>query len=1076
MREKMKPYLALAERLFADPAHETTWLAEAVTLPPFTDALLRQLVAHADHLALAQPRRGWALLAVATAAAQAQTVAPFLQAKAAWYLARSANEWVQPQRVAAALDQAQPIFEKQQATGWVAACQWQQNALPWTRPDFFAAATALALALTEMEKHPDLSEFVPHCRLSLAYAYLLINAYEDAISLIRQSMAYFETHQDPLNLARCWFVEAACRRRQNDFVQARLLVEQALDCFTEMQATADLARTQCQMMLVYWLGEGDYAAAEQVLKKALAHFAALDLPLWTAQALNFLAQLYNNNGHLAEAEIALHQARTILLIYDLPGLLGDSYLDGANGYIQKGEYHRTEAELRQAKQFYERANASMGQTTVLMTQGIVAIQLGRYHQGLTQLEEAHRRFQEFNIPGRLASCELALAEALRLLNQPESAHSYLDQAVLNSQHAHQVELAFSLNIARANLFIHTGQIETAIALLRDNLELANQHDNGIVQALLHRALGEALCKNQQLDEAAPYFRLAEERFIQIGMPLEEGVCHLRWGQYYQKTGQFAAARLAWEHAIALCQNASPDVTWQAHAGLASLAEQNGQYETALTQYEAMIHLLAQLRESLHQATLSGTFSGRPGQSVSRAIHLAITQERHEQSLKFIEASKAITLAQRLHSPALPLVHQRATQANPLATLAGEIRALQEQVRQQSINPSPILRGNLRHLQDILKQKALDYDNLINEVERMMLAGEPVGLSTHRFYLPHFQQVAQKKLGDNWVAIDYYLDKERIYGVIITSTICEAWQKTIFGDEALALKMVTKANPDHIGFAESDFKILADLLLPPQVQQRLRPDTTLLIVPHRALHRIPWAALWLDTVHAPLVTTCIPVIVPSLNSLIILWQRAQPEPFQLGEGILIAVSEFQDRHMPLAAVHEEAQALQGLLEGQIEERRDAAATWSNLLQLAQDGGLKPYSWLHIASHAFYDSYTGRLSGVALYDQDIWIDELWQCAPFPPLVTLSVCSGNRGHVHEGDEQVGLTVTCLVAGAQTVISSLWPITDKTTPELMLNFYRFITQGKPLAVALALAQRAAWQQGEHVNHWSSFCCIGQP
>ena len=106
--------------------------------------------------------------------------------------------------------------------------------------------------------------------------------------------------------------------------------------------------------------------------------------------------------------------------------------------------------------------------------------------------------------------------------------------------------------------------------------------------------------------------------------------------------------------------------------------------------------------------------------------------------------------------------------------------------------------------------------------------------------------------------------------------------------------------------------------------------------------------------------------------------------------------------------------------------DGEATWPQLQALCQRGGLQRFAFWHIASHVLCYSITGRLSGVALADQDIWLDQFWELAPWPELIALSACSGNQSLMFEGDEAIGLTSTCLAAVTGQVIGNLWPIRD--------------------------------------------------
>jgi CHAT domain-containing protein len=192
--------------------------------------------------------------------------------------------------------------------------------------------------------------------------------------------------------------------------------------------------------------------------------------------------------------------------------------------------------------------------------------------------------------------------------------------------------------------------------------------------------------------------------------------------------------------------------------------------------------------------------------------------------------------------------------------------------------------------------------------------------------------------------------------------------------------------------------------------------------------------------------------------------------------MIAVPDFQGRHDPLPAVVQETEILQSLLGRRIQLLTGSQASPANLFQLSANGQIAQFAFIHIATHAFSDQLTGRLSGLALYDNDLWLDELTQLAPMPPLVTLSACSGLRSLLYEGDEHVGIAVTCLVAGAQTVVGSLWPVLDDTAPDLMVDFYTHFLANHSSALALALAQRTARAAGVDIRHWGGFQCVGRP
>jgi CHAT domain-containing protein len=67
-------------------------------------------------------------------------------------------------------------------------------------------------------------------------------------------------------------------------------------------------------------------------------------------------------------------------------------------------------------------------------------------------------------------------------------------------------------------------------------------------------------------------------------------------------------------------------------------------------------------------------------------------------------------------------------------------------------------------------------------------------------------------------------------------------------------------------------------------------------------------------------------------------------------------------------------------------------------------------------------------------------------------------------------------MLAGAKTLVMSLWKVPDQQTQELMLHFYRQILQGQPRAEALREAQRALQAQYPHPYYWGAFICLGDP
>jgi len=94
----------------------------------------------------------------------------------------------------------------------------------------------------------------------------------------------------------------------------------------------------------------------------------------------------------------------------------------------------------------------------------------------------------------------------------------------------------------------------------------------------------------------------------------------------------------------------------------------------------------------------------------------------------------------------------------------------------------------------------------------------------------------------------------------------------------------------------------------------------------------------------------------------------------------------------------------------------------------------------------------------------------------LVVLSACETGLGEIRTGEGVFGLRRSFVLAGASTLVMSLWKVPDKQTQELMEEFYRRILKGEPRAEALKNAQMHIRSQYPHPFYWGAFICQGDP
>ena len=93
----------------------------------------------------------------------------------------------------------------------------------------------------------------------------------------------------------------------------------------------------------------------------------------------------------------------------------------------------------------------------------------------------------------------------------------------------------------------------------------------------------------------------------------------------------------------------------------------------------------------------------------------------------------------------------------------------------------------------------------------------------------------------------------------------------------------------------------------------------------------------------------------------------------------------------------------------------------------------------------------------------------------LVVLSACDTGLGDITLGEGVYGLRRAFMLAGARTLVMTLWKVPDQETRELMVDFYRRILAGGGRAVALRAAQLALKARNPDPLYWGAFICQGE-
>lgn len=234
--------------------------------------------------------------------------------------------------------------------------------------------------------------------------------------------------------------------------------------------------------------------------------------------------------------------------------------------------------------------------------------------------------------------------------------------------------------------------------------------------------------------------------------------------------------------------------------------------------------------------------------------------------------------------------------------------------------------------------------------------------------------------------------------------------------------------------------------------------TLVVVPHRDLHRVPFQALHDGTDHlarhwAVTISTTLPDCAGEPTS---------PRP----EGGLLALA-VPDSRSPLishevgsvSSIVDDSEVLHGT-----GATRDALRT-----------RLPGPKYLHLACHGLYRAANPMFSALRLSDGWLTGAEVMELELGGALVVLSACESGRSSRHTA-EPIGLAWAFLAAGASGAVVSQWLVDDEVTVEVMQELYARLSAGEPPARALQQAQLVVATHHAHPYYWAPFVYVGAP
>jgi tetratricopeptide (TPR) repeat protein len=789
---------------------------------------------------------------------------------------------------------------------------------------------------------------------------------------------------------------------------------------------------------------------------------------------NNIGNIYFRRDRYREAEQFQLAARERLSVAGDLRLLAKLDNCLANTHVALHRFRSAETLYQQALLYAEGAGLTATLAEIEGNMGNFALSQGRYDRALDMLERSRRRYAALGMPHQSAVAELELADAHLELNLASEALAvYRRVAPTFAALGMRAEQARALaQGGRAALV--AGDTREAHELLEEARTLYAAEGNLVGEAYV--TLTEAQLSLTEGDHAATAVLAAqaEEPLARAGAWRRMLLARWLRGEAARAQGQERLAQILLDATLKEAeQQALPQVAERCHTSLGLLAAARGESTRAEESFRRAVSLIEDLREPLPAEEFRTAFVADKLAPYDELVRLCLSTEggaRVHEAFAYAERARSRALVEMM-SGAIA-VHPRprdefeAELFAQLDQLREELNWFYSRINRPPAGDAPRTVSAMQSLHDAVRERETRTLEIMRQLQQR---GGHVALGRTE---PLDVQCLQRSLGPDTALVEYTsLDGELLAFVVTGESI-----KVVRGlanerevSEALgqfrfqigSLRYGAARMREHLGPLASRARHYLEVLYR-MLLRRVEPllgERRLVVVPHRALHYVPFHAL--HDGEAYVVERREVSYAPSAG--VLRYCLAKPEA-KFERALLMGVA---DEQTPL--VREELAALAPLFT-EATTLIDDAATVAALREQAPAADV-----LHLACHGQFRPDSPLFSSLRLGDGWFTARDAYTLDTRAGLVALSACETGVSAVAPGDELLGLVRGFLYAGAPTLLLSLWTVDDAATAELMRDFYTSLRAGSRPAAALRSAQLRQMRERPHPFFWSPFVITGR-
>lgn len=859
--------------------------------------------------------------------------------------------------------------------------------------------------------------------------------YERAISLYDEAAALYEAVGKPVEQARCqigklWALDNV--GRHDEAIETGRWASQVLE---EHKERLLVARITQQMGIL----SGRHGDDEQAL-----------------QSFNRARDLYKDLGPQHKADQARSEYNRAIVLRNL------------------GKFDEAIQSSHAALDLLRGMGQPMDDLRARQTLALTYLVQGHYNQALTLLQDVADAFRADERQRDALVAELFITDCLLAMGRVKDGlervqhirTSFAERGLVLEEAQAMVNEA----IAYTRLGRHTRK---AREILEDARQRFEQTHNAPWVAISQLEMAAVLHSEGKFVESLAAAQQSVETFIAHAMPYQAGRGQLAAGWAALGLGDYdLTARLVQDALASQEVQQSPSLLFLGYYLQGRLAKARGRPEEALQKCDQALEELERLRGRL-MVEMRADFLADKEAAYMDAVALCLDLNRFDKALEYAERAKSRALLDLITYRLDLSIRARSPKDEPLVEELKRLRERRDQLYRRWESDEDIRGSRWNRVDQATVQIEHDLVELEKQIEerwrRLLIRDESYSHERQTWQVT--TESARPHLDGDTLLIEYFAIHGQLIVFLITQESIHLRQLHTDLAQTRQLaeqlwrnlgKMPRARLRQYAGLAAEALGLLRQLhdsLLRP-IADVLPSYERLIIVPHEVLHYVPFHALYDGATY--LLER---IEVSYLPSSSLMGYCVQQTP---GAGSVLVVGHSHGGRLKFAV--EEAKGIATLTKGHplLEEQ----ATKSQFLAQAAHSRV-----LHVATHVAFRPTNPLFSGLALADGWLTALDVFNLRMTASLVTLSGCETGRSIIAGGDELLGLMRAFLYAGTVSLVLSLWPVEDRSTADLMMDFYRHLYNGQRKGTALRQAQLNAIRPNGTLVHpffWASFFLVG--